>query len=253
MIAANDQKRLGQSTAPETTTGKSDGPERIGGTAVEVLGRPSRAAKPESPGKSQTDAWNALIGRRGKRYAKCRLKNFQISPDSEVVGRQTRVIERIRGFVADLPKAVDAGQSCIFYGPCGTGKDHLMTAMIRQAILQHSMDVVWLSGVELFDERRDAIRKDLAEKSVLSKYQRCQILAISDPVPPWGPLKEGQAEFLLRIIDERYSQLRPTWITVNIDNRQDAHDRMSSHIWDRLKDNGLALDCNWDSHRKVIK
>ncbi len=192
-------------------------------------------------------AWGILVVDIGERYKACRLDNFDVSTDS-----QGGVIASLRRFVADLDTNLKEGRGIVLYGPPGVGKDHLLVGMAHKVVTA-GRTVKWINGMDLFAERRDSIRRDLPERDVLKEYERPDVLVISDPVPPWGELKEGQAEFLFRLIDWRYRRLKPIFVSANFSDGDDAKARIGSQVLDRLRHDSLCLHCNWPTYREQMK
>lgn len=196
----------------------------------------------------QQNAWRSLVASRGERYADCRLANYQATTDA-----QKTALERVRGFCESMPDYYRDGRGIVFYGPAGTGKDHLMTAALRYAVLKHGYEPLWVNGMDLYGSFRDAIGSDRDEFSMLAKYIDADILAISDPLPPFGTLTDFQASMLFRVVDGRYARLRPTWATMNVKDGKEGSERLGAQILDRLKHGALAIDCNWPSFRRVAQ
>lgn len=191
----------------------------------------------------------SLIQRRGPRYEDCRLANFATD-----AGGQAKAVESLRTFGSNLLDNCESGRGLILFGPKGTGKDHLAMALATHAIMNHGLDVEWVNGMDLFGRFRDAMDdKDTTEHDLVRHYARRQILYISDPVPPVGNLTEFQAATLFRILDTRYSNMMPTWITVNVTSAAELDARIGAQNGDRLRDGALAIFCNWPSYRKAVQ
>ena len=183
---------------------------------------------------------------RGGRYAGCRLENFDCP-----TAPQLAAVKRLLQYAERLTDHVRAGDSLTLFGPVGTGKDHLLAAMMRLAVLG-GFTVAWRSGAELFGEVRDRIDQERSEASWVSALLAVDVLAISDPLPPIGSLTEFQAAMLFRVIDGRYSRSRSTWITINCRDADDAQARLTPQIVDRLRHRALSVHCNWPSYRKPL-
>ena len=195
------------------------------------------------------DEWKKLVFGQdgiGERYKHCSLDSFDVTTDS-----QKSVVGSLRQFCEGLAGNITAGRGIVLYGPPGVGKDHLLIGMARE-VVTICKTAYWLNGMDLFAERRENIRRDLPEKDLLREYGKPDVLVISDPVPPWGELKEGQAEFLFRLIDWRYRRLKPIFVSANFKDGPDADSRVGSQVMDRLKDGALCLHCNWESYRKQM-
>lgn len=194
--------------------------------------------------------WERLRAQLGVRYANCKLSNFDLSEEEHERKRQMKVIDALRGYCEQMPKQVSAGKGIVLYGPAGTGKDHLLAAMMAQACW-HNMSVAWRNGMDLYAERRDAISAEKLERDLVQNLVFPDVLAISDPVPPWGTLTEGQSEFLFRVVDARYRQCKPVWVTANFAKGDEAESKIGKQVVDRLRHGALALHCNWPSYRKA--
>lgn len=194
------------------------------------------------------DAWRRIVSSRGERYADSRLANYECRCDA-----QTKALSRVKDFCERLPDYHREGRGLLLFGPAGTGKDHLQVAAMRYAILKHGMNVKWVNGMDLFGTFRDAIDSSEPETNIIKRYVDPEILAISDPLPPFGTLTEFQASMLFRIVDARYSRMRPTWATVNIKDGKEGSERLGSQILDRLKDGAVCVSCNWPSFREAAK
>lgn len=189
--------------------------------------------------------WNRLCEKIGERYAECSFDNFQISPDSDVATKQKVIIERLRGHLNNPRK----GRNVVFYGPKGSGKDHLMTAALRW-VTERGVTVKWINGMDLFSALRDRMDSEHSEASFVKSLTSPALLAISDPLPPTGELTSYQRQMLFQVLDRRYRDMRPVWITANFNNGKEAEERMGPQLMDRLKDGALTLFCDWPSYRK---
>lgn len=189
----------------------------------------------------------------GKRYADCTLATFQPFGNDESQAAQRRVIEQVKVFGRNMAQHTSRGGGLILYGPPGTGKDHLLVALMRHAIMAHGLSVQWCNGQTLFGEFRDNIDRDCSEREMLGRYVRPQILGISDPVPPKGEISNYATSMLYRIIEDRYRELKPTWVTVNVADAKEASRELSGPVLDRLRDSSVAIFCNWPSYRQSRK
>lgn len=187
-----------------------------------------------------------LLRDRGGRYAECRLENF----DTPTLKHESAV-KRLRAYAESLTEHVAAGDNLTLFGPVGTGKDHLLAAMMGLAIIA-GFRTAWRSGADLFGELRDRIDEQRSESRWVSELATVDVLAISDPLPPFGALSEFQAAMLFRVIDARYSRGRSTWITINCKDGKEAESRLTPQIVDRLRHNAMSVQCDWPSYRKPL-
>lgn len=184
-------------------------------------------------------ATRASLLRMGTRYAECSFESFRCERPE-----QTAVLERLRGY--DWLHRPNV----LLFGPKGTGKDHLLTALVRQAG-EGDLGVEWRNGLDLFGEWRALVGSEESEREAVAALVSCDVLALSDPLPPSGTLSEWQQQMLARVVDGRYRRLAPTWVTLNVTGKQEFDERLGPLIADRLRDGAVTCFCNWPSFRKV--
>ena len=148
---------------------------------------------------------------------------------------------------------IESGGNVILYGPCGSGKDHLMVALLRAAVYKHGYDARWCNGQDLFGAFRDNISTDTSEATLIARYTVPMVLAISDPVPPRGEASAYAASMLYRLVDGRYRRRRGVWVTVNVTTPEELAAALTAPVADRLRDNTVAVFCNWASYRPTVK
>jgi len=181
---------------------------------------------------------------RGKRYASCTFKNYQCDND------QQREVARQLMEYADDYSNIENGRSVILFGPKGTGKDHLLMALAYRVAGNFGECPMWRNGIDLHNELKRQAFADVPFWRLREMAERSsRILYISDPLPPVGSLSEYQQGQLFGLIDYRYSECKPTWITINVADATEAEQRMGPQSIDRLRHNALALSCYWESHR----
>lgn len=191
--------------------------------------------------------WNSLIAKRGRRYEMCRLETF-----TAICAAQSDVLTAMRRYVCNISEHIHSGEGVLLYGPKGTGKDHLLVAASFEAI-KHGHSVIWQNGMDLFGDVRDRMNTNESEQAFVGKLVAAEILYLSDPLQVDGSLTEFQKTMLFRILDGRYSHMKPTWITVNVATRQELESRMGAQTVDRIIDGTIAHFCNWPSHRKKLE
>lgn len=224
-----------------TTLSASD----LDSVTTRILGR--RNSDPIAPSRQSAANWHQLRQKLGQRYHKCRLENFDAKTELQIA-----IVGELHDYCDQMDDNIEDGRSVCLFGPPGTGKDHLLTALMRVATM-YGHNVEWLNGVELYSRVRDAMSTDERERDIAKELTRPAVLAISDPLPPSGALTEFQSAFLLRVIDRRYRDKKPTWVTLNVQNGKEAEDRMGVQVVDRLRDGALVCHCNWESYRKAAK
>lgn len=165
---------------------------------------------------------------------------------------QREVLAAFESYCGEMRKNTGEGVGLTLFGPKGTGKDFLLGIALRQAVLDHGMFARWFNGMDLYVQMRAGMSNsgDVSEAYLIQQLSTVPVLAISDPLPPFGNLTEFQAATLFAILDARYRAKFPTWMTINVLNRTDAASRMGSQIIDRIAHRSMRLFCNWGSYRE---
>ena len=182
------------------------------------------------------------------RYLKCSFSNFNVSND-----RQRLALAKIRKFAEHLETHIDNGVNVILYGPCGTGKDHLMTALMGTVVWKFAR----MRRIYFYDGAILAARAKADRGKTVSGYysedsvREPRVLAISDPVLPGETAKYYQRERLNQLIDEQYRARHPVWITINSSTREEFNEMITPRIADRLRHNAFTLHTDWESFRQL--
>lgn len=197
--------------------------------------------------REQQQRYRKFVESRGKRYRSCTFSKYEIREP-----QQSTVVAALQQY-AEQPDSIDSGKNIILFGPSGTGKDHLLMATAWE--LNYASGVVpsWFNGVEVSKRWRDSVREwEDSHSSFDGELRTCEILYVSDPLPPSGVLSEFLQERWFELIDYRYRNQLPVWMTLNVVDGAEAEQRMGTPIVDRLRDGALALHCNWPSYRESV-
>jgi len=193
--------------------------------------------------------WKSLVSDRGSRYADCMIETFDATTTA-----QKNAVELVREYCAEISDNVREGRGVVLFGPRGTGKDHLAMAICR-VLIRSDFKVKWQNGMDLFGDIRDLMDDDgaVSERAFVERMARPDVLYLSDPLPPIGNLTQFQAAMLFRILDKRYSAVKPVICTVNVGSREELDGRIGAQNSDRLRHNALAIACDWESYRQAAK
>lgn len=187
-----------------------------------------------------------LVRSLGRRYQEATLGNYFIYHD-----KQREVLETLCDFARTMPEHLRSGGGLLLFGDPGTGKDHLVAALLKLAIKMHKLSVLRFDGGDLFD---DIARHATESHDQLFSFQKRllepHILSISDPQPPKGELSAPQVRRVRDIIDRRYREGKSTWLTTNIDRREDAEALLTEPLMQRLREGSLSILCSWPSYRE---
>ena len=190
----------------------------------------------------------ALATRMGRRYSRERssLDAFRLDHRQQVEAKAT-----VANFIADY--RFDLG--VVLYGSVGTGKDHLLAALLYAAA-DGGLTASWVNGQEIYSRFRDAMDSKVSEESIMRDFSTPDVLGISDPIPPViDPAKPSawRTELLFRVLESRYRDCKSTWITLNAQSPEDAERKLSEPVFDRLKHDAVLIPCFWPSFREPAK
>lgn len=179
----------------------------------------------------------------------CRLDNFELFGKPDEREHQARALELANDYAASIRERVDSGEGVVVYGPVGTGKDHLMVGLMYVAV-GAGLTVQWVNGLDLYGQFRDRIDGEQSEAALVNSLASADVLAISDPVPPFGRVSDWQAATMFRIIDRRYRDLKPIFVTANLGSGREGEDRLGVAVVDRLRERATSIHCEWSSYRR---
>jgi DNA replication protein DnaC len=186
----------------------------------------------------------------GRRYYADRvsLASFEVYHPS-----QADVLKRLKAILGQWPGRLLDGHGLIFYGPVGTGKDHLMAAMLHVATAMHGLECRWYNGQEIYGQFRDCITRRETEAELLGRLAVPQVLGISDAIPPAGEASAWNLNMLYRLIDRRYGDMKSTWVSLNAKSEEEADEQLTGPVWDRLQEYAEIFRCYWPSYRELVR
>ena len=202
----------------------------------------------ESKVSESVKAFEWAMQLRGKRYKHCSFENYQIQNE-----RQRDAVDKLRDYAINAEANIAAGKNIIMYGAKGSGKDHLLAALARACVVHASPLVYWWNGADLFTKwRTEAAGERYRDRPMQfseGDERESDILWLSDPTSPSGHLSDFVESRLFSLIDYRYSDMKPTWITANVADANELSQRIGSAAADRLRQGCLAIYCDWPSYR----
>ncbi len=174
------------------------------------------------------------------RYLEASFATFKATTEP-----QRRAVGACAAFCDDFSPT--AGQTLFLIGPTGTGKTHLISAIVRHVIEHHDRNALLLSGPALIRRVRSTWgNSQQTEEDVLDELGGVALLAI-DEIGLTVPT-ESELRILFEVIDRRYANRRPTLMASNLNLVQLA-ELLGDRIFDRLSENHQVVVMNWVSHR----
>ncbi len=246
-INVNPQKTgAGSDTVPSATATFDQLTERLKKIGAKEPTPEQAAAEAHQKGENEV---RKLAAKRGIRYGpdRCSLERFEVYDQKQRV-----VLAALAGIVERLDTVVTAGDGLILYGTAGTGKDHLLTAILY-AVARSGRSVGWVNGQEVFGDFRDRMDSGKTDEEAFRALCAPDVLGISDLIPTAGKVNAWDLGYLYRLLDRRYCNLKPTWVSLNALTLEELDGHLTTPIADRLREGATALECKWQSFRERKK
>lgn len=193
-------------------------------------------------------AWLKLEQAAGAQlFQRAAFSTFATGDDQWTLARK----QAIAG-VQDWCELAELGQAgnLVLWGSVGTGKDHLAIAALKRLIRQGATArVAMTNGRDMAAAWRDAIETKTSAE-LFRRLADADYLLLSDPLPTIGSLSGFQADQLYRLTRSRADAGKPTICTLNIDDENDADNRLGAATWDRLNGGAVSIRCEWRSFRQ---
>lgn len=201
----------------------------------------------------QHKSWAAVLTGAGNAYAQCTLQSYRTDKvPADYRKQQEAAYRAVCEYSQRIGDRIREGVGLVLFGTVGSGKDHLAVSVCRHAI-KAQFRAGWVNGQRWYSELRDAIDSDKTERRILSEVATPDLLVLSDPLPNAGELTPYQSTWLYRLADARRAAGKPTIVTVNVADDDEADRRLGEATWDRLCQNAIKIRCNWPSYRRPLQ
>jgi DNA replication protein DnaC len=127
---------------------------------------------------------------------------------------QMKALGRATRFVDEFVPGATSTRALLFCGPPGTGKTHLLSAILRELALQKGVRGRYEEFFLLLSDIRDGFSRGLSAREWLDPLRSVEVLAI-DEVGKGGKNREFEQGVLDEIISVRYNAGRPTLFATN--------------------------------------
>jgi DNA replication protein DnaC len=127
---------------------------------------------------------------------------------------QQRAILRARRFVDEFVPGSSGQRALLFCGPTGTGKTHLLCAMLRELAAKKGVRGRYEEFFLLLSDIRDGFSNNVSSREWLTPLRQVEVLAI-DEIGKGGKNREFEQGILDEIISVRYNAGRPTLLATN--------------------------------------
>ncbi len=127
---------------------------------------------------------------------------------------QQRALLRARRFVDEFVPGAAGQRALLFCGPPGTGKTHLLAAMLRELAAKKAVRGRYEEFFLLLSDIRDGFSRGLSSREWLEPLRQVDVLAI-DEIGKGGKNREFEQGVLDEVISVRYNAGRPTLLATN--------------------------------------
>jgi len=177
---------------------------------------------------------------------------------------QQRALLRARRFVDEFVPGATGQRALLFCGPPGTGKTHLLSAMLRNLAAKKAVRGRYEEFFLLLSDIRDGFSRGLSSREWLEPLREVDVLAI-DEIGKGGKNREFEHGVLDEVLSVRYNAGRPTLLatnyprpgTVGWEFRADGQSaenlelRVGPRIYSRLHEMCDLIDVLGDDQREV--
>src|SRR5262249_22366534 len=192
-----------------------------------------------------------------KRYENCSFDNYhpQGPPTSANFLSQAYALRDSKHLVDEFPN-IDVG--VMFLGPCGVGKTHLATAIIRALIRLKGVTCLFYDFRDLLKEIQDSYNpiSQMTELRVLQPVYTAEVLVL-DELGASKPT-DWVRDTMTQIINTRYNDKKTTVFTSNYQdepdnpNEETLTDRVGVRLRSRLHEMCKVVNIKGEDYRLKI-
>lgn len=179
----------------------------------------------------------------GARFRHATLKGIeQYHPN------QKAVLQRLWEIAGNIESHVRDGFGLILHGPVGTGKTHMATSLLRTAA-HRGIRTRYVDAMTFYTDVGDTMKTRWTKADIIRPLEHAELLLIDDPTPAVG-LSDERARILEELVRVRYTHARPTWITSNFADDDQAMAMLGAQVWSRLAERAEIIRCAWPDYRR---
>lgn len=185
-----------------------------------------------------------------KRHQGCRFDNFVVQ-----TAEQQAIFDVCLDYANTFrKKAFQSGACLIMSGNCGTGKNHLATAITR-VVMESGFSVVQTTVRGMIERIRESWGKSqqtnedrLTERKAIQGFADVDLLILDEVGKQFGGGK-GDEVHLFEVINRRYLDMKPTIVLSN-ETPKNIEAYMGIAAYDRLCEKGTLLCLDWQGYRR---
>jgi len=171
---------------------------------------------------------------------------------------------RARRFVDEFVPGAAGQRALLFCGAPGTGKTHLLCAMLRDLAAKKSIRGRYEEFFLLLSDIRDGFSRGLSSREWLDPLRQVDVLAI-DEIGKGGKNRDFEQGVLDEVLSVRYNAGRPTLLATNYprpgtvgwefradgQSAENLEQRVGPRIYSRLHEMCDLIDVIGDDQREV--
>ncbi len=182
----------------------------------------------------------------GTRYLFKTFRNYEVKGNEKAVGE-------CRLYCKNFAKNLHEGRGLFLTGTVGTGKTHLIAAIIdyiaRIYKRKYNLLIMYFTSIGLLSELKNSY-EDKTSDELIFDIKHCTLLVIDD----FGAEKttDWVLETYFEIIDYRYSNLFPTIIATNLTDKE-IKEKLSERIMSRIYEVNKGIKLVGKDYRLKIR
>jgi DNA replication protein DnaC len=188
-----------------------------------------------------------------RRYENCTFESYKPKPAADEAGISQRIALHDSKYIVDQYPTVEVG--LLFLGPCGVGKTHLATAIVRELALHKGISCLFYDFRDLLKEIQGSYNpvSQTTELKVLEPVYDAEVLVL-DELGASKPT-DWVRDTMTQIINTRYNDKRLTIITSNYldepqqPNEETLTDRVGVRLRSRLHEMCKVVLIKGDDYR----
>ncbi|HYY53392.1 MAG TPA: ATP-binding protein [Myxococcales bacterium] len=176
---------------------------------------------------------------------------------------QKIALARARRFVDEFVPGAVGQRALLFCGPTGSGKTHLLAAILRELAAKKGVRGRYEEFFLLLSDIRDGFSREVSSREWLAPLRDVDVLAI-DEIGKGGKNREFEQGMLDEILSVRYNAGRPTLLATNYprpgtdrwqfkadgQSAENLEQRVGPRIFSRLHELCDFIDVNGPDQRK---